>query len=133
MSTTYDILDRLYPFLNVATVTNTINGRIYRRKRPVNSADRDIVLSSLSLPDGEGIDVQPGTVFINSYIRNDKDTGELSEATLKTTSDAVLSRIAVWNMGATYLHLEPIAEATFDDSERPGWSYSSIRVSVIIE
>ena len=67
MSTSYDILERLYPCLNVATVTATLNGRVYRRKRPQNSAKRDIVIVPYDLRDGEGLDVQPGTVFINCF------------------------------------------------------------------
>lgn len=133
MSTTYDILDRLYPFLNVATVTNTINGRVYRRKRPLNSAKRDVVLTSLTLPDGEGMDVQPGTVFINSYIALDKETGEYNESTLKATAQAIISRLAVWNPSTTYCHFEVLGENTFEDTEQPGWAYSSIRLSAIIE
>lgn len=133
MSTTFDILDRLYPFVNVTTVTSTINGRIYRRKRPLNSAKRDVVLVPLSLADGEGMDVQPGMVVINCYAPNNTDTGQPDELNLMTMSDAVISRIAVWNMGTSYLHLEPVAEETLDDTDRPGWSYTSIRIEVVTQ
>uniref|UniRef100_A0A6M3L8R0 Tail protein n=1 Tax=viral metagenome TaxID=1070528 RepID=A0A6M3L8R0_9ZZZZ len=79
------------------------------------------------------MDVQPGTVFINSFIKNDED-GQIPEATLKATTDAVISRIAAWPWcPSTYLHLEIAGEATYDDPENPGWSYSSVRVNAITE
>jgi len=79
------------------------------------------------------MDVQPGTVFINSFIRNDED-GRVPESTLKTTTDAVISRINAWAWSpSTYLNLEIAGEATYDDPDNPGWSYSSVRVNATTE
>lgn len=133
MSTGFDVLDRLYPCLNVATVTATIDGRVYRRKRPQNSEKRDIVVIPYSLRDGEGLDVQPGIVFINCFAKNKPKTGEVNRTRLKATTDAVITQLGRFAQGATYMNLEVVSESTFDDDDRDGWSYSSIRVKVITE
>ena len=132
MSTGFDVLDRLYPCLNVATVTATIDGRVYRRKRPHNSVKRDIVIIPYSLRDGEGLDVQPGIVFINCFAKN-KASGFVDRTNLKSTTDAVITQLGRFAQGSTYMNLEVVSESTFDDVDREDWSYSSIRVRVIIE
>ena len=132
MSSTFDLKDRLYPVLNVTTVTSTIDGRIHRDKRPLNSDKRDVVIKTLGLRDGDGLDVQPGTVFINCHAKN-LDGGLTDETHLNATTDAVISVMEAYAQGATYMHIEKINDVIFEDQDRKDWSYSSIRYNVIIE
>ena len=55
MKTTIDINDILYPVINVSSVKNTITGRVYRNKKPLNSELQDIVIIPLSNYVGEEI------------------------------------------------------------------------------
>ena len=132
MSLTFDLIDRLYPILNVATVTDTIDGKVRRNKRLLNSDKRDVVIKTLGLRDGDGLDVQPGTVFVNCHARN-LDGGIPDESNLNTTADAVMSVMGAFSQGSTYCHIEKINDVIFEDQDRKDESYLSIRFNVIIE
>lgn len=132
MSTTFDALERLYPVLNVVSVTTLLDGRVYRRKKPLNSEKRDIVIVPLELRDGDGLDVQPGTTFINAFAPNFSD-GRPNESTLNTIADMILKKISAFSQGSTYCHFEVISENLMQDQDQPNMSYVSIRLRNIIQ
>lgn len=132
MSISFDLTDRLFPVLNVVSVTTTLDGRIYPDKRPLNSVKRDVVIKTLGLRDGDELDVQPGTVFINCHARN-LDGGVPDANNLNATGDAVVSVMAAYAQGSTYMHIEKINDVIFEDQDRTDESYLSIRYNVIIE
>ena len=69
MKTTFDINDILYKIINVASVTTTINGGVYRIKKPLNSELRDIVILPLSNYNGDEI-INDATFMVNCFCKN---------------------------------------------------------------
>ena len=132
MSTQFDVLDRLYPQINVATVNTLINGNVYRYKKPLNSEKQDIVIVPLFLRDGEEMVAQPGTFFINMYAQN-FDNGEVDGAKLNAISDAVVNQVTSFRQGVTYMHLEIESESLYQDEDQDNMSYASLRLLVVTE
>jgi len=137
MKTSHDVLDVLYPVINVSTVTGTLNGKVYRNARPQNSKLRDVVLVPLTIRNNPNEDtkestVQPGTVVVNCYAPN-LNTGEPDVANLDTMSAAVITTIEAYNNASTYYVFDIISENTMNDQENPDLSYSSLRINYFFE
>ena len=137
MKTSHDVLDILYPVVNVSTVTGTINGRVYKNARPQNSKLRDVVLVPLTIQNNPNEDtnestVQPGTAIANCYAPN-LNTGEPDIAHLKATAAAVISTIEAHSNASTYYVFKIISENTMNDLENPDLSYSSLRINYYFE
>jgi len=131
-TTDFDVLDELYRQLNVSTVNSTIDGRIYRRTKPLNSELRDIVLRPLVLRTDDGLDVHPGTVMVNCYAK-DLNRGFIDETHLEATVDAVIAQIDAYNAGSSYFHVEVENQIIIKDEAQPQMSVASIRLNIIIE
>lgn len=131
MSNLFDITKRIYPFLNCATVTSTIDGDIYTNKRPLNSAKRDVVIKA-SLRDADGLDAQPGMLIVNCYAPTLRG-GRVDSANLETTADAIASRIDLWNQGSTYCHIENSYTALIEHEDREDVNYVTMQFNIFIE
>ncbi len=133
MKTTFDVLNRLYKALNVTAVTSTLdtNGRVWRRKKPINRQNRDVVIVPLDLRNVE--DVQPGTFIINIFAQNHPN-GIPDETNLKTTGAAVIAALdGIEATDGTWFRTDVQNETVFQDEDDPAVSYLSIRVGVLIE
>ena len=128
MKSTFDILDKIYPIVNVASVTTTLTGKVYRGNRPVNSVLRDITINTLPITGGTDIDVQPCTVIINCFAK-DPEPGRFDDANLDAMTAAVLAVLEAYASSTAYLHLEINSQGVMADIDQAGISYSSIRVN----
>ena len=132
MKTVFDILDKIYPIVNVAAVRATLDGRVYRTSRPIDSTTRDITVATLHIAGGTDIDLQGCPVIINCYAP-DIAPGIPDDAKLNSMTAAVLTVIEAYNSSSTYLHLEPISQGVMEDIDKSGISYSSIRLQATIQ
>ena len=131
MKTDFDVLDRLFPILNVAAVTETLGGgKVYRRKRPATSTARDIVLVALSLSGDDN--VQRGTFFVNCFAPN-LANGQPDETTLRATVAAVVAALSGYSASSEYFTIELISQSVFPDENSDQWSYASVRMNYLIE
>lgn len=129
MSTNFDVLERLYPLINVPSVNTLIDGKVYKFNKPLNSEKRDIVLSTLPLRDGEEVVVQTGTVFINIY---QKTPTRPNSAFLNSVTDVIVTRLESYSQATTYMDIEIASQNVFKDQDQPNMSYSSIRLNIFI-
>jgi hypothetical protein len=133
MKTTGDILDKLYPIIAVSSVLSLIDGRVYRRKRPLNSTTKDIELQCLPIDGGEALDVQRALVIVNIYAKN-FDNGIADETTLKSISAAVITALESYaGSTAEYFEIDIQSESIMQDPDDPAFSYDSIRIMCEIE
>ena len=132
MKTVFDILDKIYPIVNVAAVRTTLDGRVYRTSRPIDSTKRDITVATLHIAGGTDIDLQGCPVIINCYAP-DNAPGIPDDANLNAMTAAVLTVIEAYNSSLTYLHLEPVSQGVMEDIDKSGISYSSIRLQATIQ
>lgn len=139
MKTSFDVLDIIYPALNTGTVQATLDGRIYRRKRPINSKTRDIELVSLSLQNPDTLIVNTGTIVVNCWAPNlrvgtDSMANVPDETNLKSMSSAVIAALEAYSMSTScYFHLDVDSETLIQDFDDPQMSYVSLRVSYNIQ
>jgi len=132
MKTTFDVLDKIYPIVNVTAVKTTLDGAVYRNSRPVNSVKRDITISALPIAGGTDIDLQGCTVIINCFAK-DILPGIPDDARLDTMTAAVLTVLLAYASTTSYLHLEINSQGVMEDMDQAGISYSSIRVNCTIQ
>jgi len=134
MRTTFDILDVLYPLLNVSAVWSTLDtgGKVYRNARPVDSNVRDVVVLALPIVGGTDIDVQGCTAIINCHAK-DLAPGRPDDTNLDAMTAAVVAAIEGYTISTSYHHLEITSQSSMADMDRPGWSYASIRVDCTIQ
>ena len=131
MKTGFDFLDKVYKILNVATVTDVINGRIYRRWKPTNSELQDMVISTLPTKYGE--DIQSCTVVVNNYCKN-LHFGLSNEVKLREITDAVISVLEAYTQAdGIYFNMDIVSENTMKDTDQPTMSYTSLRVNCILQ
>ena len=132
MKTISDVLDLIYKVVNVASVTTTIDGKVYRNSRPLESVTRDVVVLALPITGGVDIDLQQGVAGINCYAA-DLAPGRPDEAHLKATSAAEIAVIEAYAGTTKYLDLEINSQGIMADMDQAGISYSSIRVTYTIQ
>jgi hypothetical protein len=131
MKTTIDINDILYPIINVASVQSTIDGGIYRNKKPLNSELRDIVIIPLSNYVGEEI-INEATFMINCFCRN-FDNGTPNITKLRATINAVVAVIEAYNNTSNYYVFEIVNQTLLNDIDQISMSYINLRVQCYIE
>lgn len=133
MKTTGDIIDKLYPLLSVSSVTTTVTGRIYRRKKPLNSEVQDIEILALPIENEEGAVTHGALIIINVYAKN-FDNGLPDEAKLKTITAAIIAVLEAYTGGSTaYFEFTILSESIMQDSDEPKMSYASLRILCTIE
>ena len=104
MKTTIDINDILFPVINVGSVQATIDGRVYRNKKPLNSELQDIVIIPLSNYVGDEI-INDATFMVNCYCKN-FNNGTPNITKLRATIDAVAAVIEAYNNTSNYYIFE---------------------------
>ena len=131
MKTTIDINDILYPIINVASVKATIDGRVYRNKKPLNNELQDIVILPLSNYVGEEI-VNDATVMVNVFCKNfDNGTPDITK--LRATINAVVAVIEAYNNTSNYYIFTITNQILLQDTDQITMSYINLRINCFIE
>jgi len=132
MKTEYDVLDLLFPVVNVAAVRATIDGAVYRGNRPVNSTTRDITLKVLTMTGGHDIDLQRCTVMINAFAP-DLQAGRQDDKNLGAMTTAIITVLESYASATKYFDVEISGHNTFEDIDQTGIHYSSLRTECTIQ
>ena len=131
MKTTIDILDILYPIINVASVNTTLDGRVYRNKKPLNSELRDVVILPLSNYIGDEI-INDATIMINCFCKNfDNGTPDITK--LRATVNAVAAVIEAYNNTSNYYIFVITNQILLQDTDQAMMSYINLRINCLIE
>ena len=131
MKTTFDISDILYPIINVTSVTGTIDGRVYRDKKPLNSELQDIVIIPLTNYNGDEI-IQFPVYMVNCFCKN-FDNGLPNITKLKTITDAVIKVIEDYSATSNYYVFEITNQTLMQDTDQISMSYVNLRINCYIE
>ena len=131
MKTTIDILDILYPVINVASVKATIDGRVYRNKKPLNNEVQDIVILPLSNYVGEEI-VNDATIMVNIFCKN-FDNGTPDITSLRAITNAVAAVIEAYNNASNYYIFNITNQILLQDTDQAMMSYVNLRINCLIE
>ena len=135
LKTSFEILNLIFPILNVANVTSLISGEVYRTRRPVNSDSQDITIQVLSIVETNDV-VQEAIVNINIFIKNirsDDYAGLPDETKLKTVADAVIIELDGYSDTSTYFNFDIIWMNSLPDEDNKKDSYYNIRLNCRIE
>ena len=131
MITTIDINDILYPTINVASVKATINGGVYRNKKPLNSELQDVIILPLSNYVGDEI-MNEATVMINCFCKNfTNGTPDITK--LRATINAVVAVIEAYNNTSNYYVFKISNQILLQDTDQISMSYINIRLNCLIE
>jgi len=131
VKTTIDILDILYPIINVASVKATIDGGIYRNKKLLNSELQDIVILPLSNYVGDEI-INDATVMINCYCKNFiNGTPDITK--LRATINAVVAVLEAYNNTSKYYIFDITNQILLNDLDQKSMSYVNLRINCYIE
>jgi len=131
MKTTFEIIPYLFEIVNVASVTDLIDGRVYRNRKPVNSELKDIVITTTGTNNDY---VQDGVAFINIYCRKLEKVNTPDITNLKLIANAVISVLEDYaQSGATYFDFDIISQNIMDDFDDKKMNYCSIRLNYFIE
>ena len=132
MKSTFDVLDIVYKIVNVASVTTTLDGKVYRNSRPLDSTVRDIVVLALPITGGNDIDTQECVIVINCFAK-DLAPGRPDDTHLDATTAAALAVIEAYASTTVYMSPEINSQGVMADIDQVGISYSSIRVNCTIQ
>ena len=131
MKTTIDINDILYPIINVASVKATIDGGVYRNKKPLNSELQDVVILPLSNYLGDEI-INEATFMVNCFCKNFiNGTPDITK--LRATINAVAAVIEAYNNTSNYYIFEIANQILLQDVDQISMSYVNIRINCLIE
>jgi len=131
MITTIDINDILYPIINVASVKATIDGGVYRNKKPLNSELRDIVIIPLSNYVGEEV-MNEATFMVNCFCKN--FTNGMPDITkLRAIVNAVVAVIEAYNNTSNYYVFTITNQILLQDTDQISMSYVNLRINCLIE
>ena len=131
MKTTIDINDILYPIINVTSVKNTIDGKVYRNKKPLNSELQDIIIIPLSNYVGEEV-MNEATFMVNCFCKNfNNGTPDITK--LRATVNAVVAVIEAYNNTSNYYVFEITNQILLQDVDQTSMSYINLRLNCFIE
>ena len=131
MITTIDINDILYPIINVATVTDTIDGGVYRNKKPLNSELQDVIILPLSNYVGEEV-MNEATFMVNCFCKNfTNGTPDITK--LRAVVNAVVAVIEAYNASNNYYVFDITNQILLQDNDQISMSYINIRLNCLIE
>ena len=131
MKTTFDINDILFPIINTDEVQATIDGRVYRNKKPLNSELQDIVIIPLSNYNGDEI-VNDATFMVNCYCKN-FDNGTPNITKLRAITDAIITEIEAYNNNSNYYIFDITNQILLQDTDQVSMSYANLRINCFIE
>lgn len=131
MKTTFDINDILFPVINVASVKATIDGKIYRNKKPLNSELQDIVIIPLSNYNGDEI-INDAVFMVNCFCKNfNNGTPDIEK--LRATINAVIAVIEAYNASNNYYIFSITNQILLQDTDQISMSYVNLRINCFIE
>ena len=131
MKTTIDINDILYPIINVASVKATIDGGVYRNKKPLSSELQDIIILPLSNYVGSEV-MNDATFMVNCYTKNfTNGTPDITK--LRAVVNAVVAVIEAYNNVSNYYVFEITNQILLQDTDQISMSYINIRLNCLIE
>ena len=131
MKTTIDINDILYPIINVASVKATIDGGVYRNKKPLSSELQDIIILPLSNYVGSEV-MNDATFMVNCYTKNfTNGTPDITK--LRAIVNAVVAVIEAYNNVSNYYVFEITNQILLQDTDQISMSYINIRLNCLIE
>jgi len=129
--TTIDINDILYPIINVASVKATIDGGVYRNKKPLSSELQDIIILPLSNYVGSEV-MNDATFMVNCYTKNfTNGTPDITK--LRAVVNAVVAVIEAYNNVSNYYVFEITNQILLQDTDQISMSYINIRLNCLIE
>ena len=131
MKTTFDINDILFPIINTEAVQDTIDGRVYRNKIPLNSELRDIIIIPLTNYNGDEI-INEATFMVNCYCKN-FDNGTPDIAKLRLIAKAVIKEIETENSTSNYYVFDIVNQLLLQDTDQKSMSYVNLRINCFIE
>lgn len=131
MKTTFDINDILFPVINTETVQATIDGRVYRNKKPLNSELQDIVIIPLSNYVGDEI-INDATFMINCYCKN-FNNGTPNITKLREIAGVVIAEIEEYNSTSNYYIFDITNQILLQDVDQLSMSYVNLRINCFIE
>ena len=133
MKTHRDVSNILYPIINVASVTDLMDGEVYPDKKPVNSELQDVEFKMMPLKMDSDRDVQNATVHILIYCKNFKN-GLPNGTKLDEITKAIIAVIEAYKpTGGTYHFFELIDNMLYPDRDQIKMSYIDIRMQAYIE
>ena len=131
MITTIDINDILYPIINVASVKATIDGGVYRNKKPLSSELQDIIILPLSNYVGSEV-MNDATFMVNCYTKNfTNGTPDITK--LRAVVNAVAAVIEAYNNTNNYYIFQITNQTLLQDNDQISMSYINIRLNCLIE
>ena len=131
MITTIDINDILYPIINIASVKATIDGGVYRNKKPLNSELQDIVILPLSNYSGDEI-INEAVFMVNCFCKNFAN-GTPDITSLRAISNAVIAVIEAYAASSKYYVFKISNQILLQDIDQTSMSYVNLRINCYIE
>jgi len=134
MKTITDIIEKLFPVVNVASVTTTLDGgAVYRFSRPNNTQGKCVVITSLPISKNEGAITQASTVIINAYAENFAN-GLSDDISITAIVDAVILVLEAYTSGTSeYFEFVIESQSLLKDIDDETLSYGSLRLRCTIE
>jgi hypothetical protein len=130
MKTTFDIVAELYSVINVASVTDLLDGGIHRSKRPERSEKKKgIVIVPLPVYQGNQV-VNDGVVNINIYAPP-LSNNMVDIVTLKEITEAVMTVIEAYDNTTNYWLFEIDSHELITDERDE--TFSNLRVNYYVE
>ena len=131
MRTIFEIGQKVFKLINVNAVTATIDGAVYRQKSPINSNLKNIVITTLPIQDGFGVQMQEGIFFINIFAPDFKN-GQPDLTSLKAVSDAVITVIEA-HTDTENFSIQILSQDVLNDQDHKLLSFLSLRCEYFIE
>ena len=131
MRTVFESGEKVYKAINVAAVTNLIDGKIYREKSTINDNLKNIVINTLPIQDGFGVQMQQGVFFINIFAKDFKN-GQPDLTSLKAISDAVIVLIEAYTDSENF-DIQILSQDVLNDQAHKLLSFLSLRCEYFIE
>jgi hypothetical protein len=134
MKTLTDIIEKIFPVVNVTSVKNTLSGgAVYRFSKPDNTQGKHIVILSLPISNNEDPVTQTSVVIINCFAENFPN-GMSDDISINSIMDAVISVLEAYTSGTqTYFEFVIESQSLFKDVDDELMSYGSLRLKCTIE
>jgi len=128
-----EVIDIIIPIINIASVKNTIgSGKIYRKKRPINSKTSDITVNTLGVLNSDQMFINNGTGIINAYRKNLTEN-MADETHLTATAKKIIEVLKNYSSGSTYFYIVMESINIMQDMDDNSMSYVSVRFTFYIE
>jgi len=126
MRTTIDIGEIIYKAVNTTAVKATIDGKVYRDRKKINSKLQDIVIIPLPVSGGA---VQGGVYNVNCYCPDFVENNTPNTVKLNSIAKAVLNELENYeNHNQFHFYIEVMSSELLHDED--SMSFMNIRVSI---